>query len=67
MKILKQAIENFIKDEQGAAAIEYGLLVALISLVIVAGVSAVGTNLNALFVKVSACLANPTAIICKYP
>ncbi len=60
-------IKNFLRNEQGATAIEYGLLVALISLVIVVGAAAVGTNLNALFTKISTCLATPTAAACKFP
>jgi len=52
------------RSQQGATAIEYGLLVALISLVIVVGAAAVGTNLNALFERISTCLATPNATNC---
>jgi pilus assembly protein Flp/PilA len=38
---------RFIRDETGAAAIEYGLIVALINIVILTAVSAVGANLKA--------------------
>jgi pilus assembly protein Flp/PilA len=38
-----------IRDEEGATMVEYGLLVALIALVAIAGVTMVGTNLNVLF------------------
>lgn len=38
-----------LKDETGATATEYGLLVALIALIIVVGVGAFGVNLNAFF------------------
>jgi len=41
--------KRFLKDESGATAIEYGLIAALIAVVIIAGVSAVGTNLNDMF------------------
>jgi pilus assembly protein Flp/PilA len=44
---------RFIKDESGATAIEYGLIAALIAIVIIGGVSALGTNLNSKFVKLS--------------
>jgi pilus assembly protein Flp/PilA len=37
---------NFFKDEEGATAVEYGLLVALIAVVIIGAVTAIGTNLN---------------------
>jgi pilus assembly protein Flp/PilA len=42
-----------MKDESGATAIEYGLLAALISVVIIAAVKVVGTKVNAAFVNVS--------------
>jgi pilus assembly protein Flp/PilA len=42
-------IVRFFKDEEGVTAIEYGLLAALIALMIIAGATLLGTNLNALF------------------
>ena len=42
-------ISRFLKDEEGATAIEYGLLAALIALVIIAAVTAIGTNLSGQF------------------
>jgi pilus assembly protein Flp/PilA len=65
MKSLKTFVKNFIANEQGATAIEYGLLVALISLVIVAGATTLGTNLNKLYGNLASCIATPTAAICK--
>ncbi len=46
-------ISAFIKDESGATAIEYGLIAAGISVVIIATVNAIGTTLNAKFQSVS--------------
>jgi len=46
-------ITKFLKDESGATAIEYGLIAALIAVVIVTAVTAVGTNLSTLFTTVS--------------
>jgi pilus assembly protein Flp/PilA len=37
------------KDEEGATAVEYGIMVALIALVIIAGVTALGVNLRTTF------------------
>jgi len=37
---------RFIKDESGATAIEYGLIVALIAVVIITAVTTLGENLN---------------------
>jgi pilus assembly protein Flp/PilA len=44
-----ERIKNFFKDESGASAVEYGLLVALIAVVIIAAVTTLGTNLSAKF------------------
>lgn len=42
-------IKNFLRDEEGATAIEYGLLAGLISVVIITAVTLVGTNLDLVF------------------
>jgi pilus assembly protein Flp/PilA len=41
--------KHFWNDESGAAAIEYGLIAALIAVVIITGVTAVGTGLSSSF------------------
>lgn len=42
-------IKNFIREEDGVTAIEYGLIAALIAVVIIAAVTVVGTQLKATF------------------
>jgi len=42
-------ISRFVRDESGATAIEYGLIAALIAVVIITGVKAVGSNLSTTF------------------
>ena len=42
-------VTRFAKDESGATAIEYGLIVALIAVVIITAVTTLGTKLNAAF------------------
>ena len=49
-------VNKFLKDEEGATAIEYGLIAALISVAIIAAVRAVGTNLSGTFSEVSSSL-----------
>jgi pilus assembly protein Flp/PilA len=44
----------FLRDESGATAIEYGLIAALISVVIITAVTLVGTNLTATFNAIAA-------------
>jgi pilus assembly protein Flp/PilA len=46
-------IAKIRRTDEGATAVEYGLLVALIAIVIIAGVTAVGINLLALFNNVA--------------
>jgi pilus assembly protein Flp/PilA len=45
---------RFFKDEEGVTAIEYGLIAALIAVVIIIAVAAVGTSLSGTFSNVSA-------------
>lgn len=44
-----EMIKQFVRDEEGAVAIEYALLAALIALAIVVGAGALGTELNNFF------------------
>jgi pilus assembly protein Flp/PilA len=49
---------SFIQDEAGATAIEYGLIAALISVVIIVSVTAVGTQLTKTFTTIKTALSN---------
>ena len=44
---------RFVSDESGATAIEYGLIAALIAVVIIGAVGLVGTNLGTTFTNIS--------------
>lgn len=44
-----EMIKQFVRDEEGAVAIEYALLAALIALAIIVGATALGTELNDFF------------------
>jgi pilus assembly protein Flp/PilA len=46
-------LRNFLRDESGATAIEYGLIAASISVAIIAAVTSVGSKLNTTFSNVS--------------
>ena len=50
------AIMRFLKDEEGVTAIEYGLIAALIAVVIIVAVTFVGDELVRVFEAVSAAL-----------
>jgi pilus assembly protein Flp/PilA len=49
-------LSGLVRDENGATAIEYGLIAALISVVIISAVTAVGTSLSKTFSSVAASL-----------
>lgn len=50
---MKRIIIQFLSDEAGATAIEYGLIAAGISIAIIATVNGLGTNLNNMFTSVN--------------
>lgn len=53
---MRVTFRNFIANEDGATAIEYGLIAALIAVVIITALTAVGTNLNTKFTSVATSL-----------
>ncbi len=48
-----ESLKRFLKDEEGVTAVEYGLIAALIALVIIVAVALVGTNLSTAFNNVA--------------
>ncbi|QMV74093.1 Flp family type IVb pilin [Comamonas piscis] len=50
-------IKNFWNDEEGATAIEYGLIAGLIAVAIIGVLTLMGTNLTALFTTISNALS----------
>ena len=60
MNALIQGFKNFWNDEEGATAVEYGLMVALIAAVIIAAVTLIGTNLNVIYNFIAAALTTAT-------
>jgi pilus assembly protein Flp/PilA len=57
MQRLTHTLKQFVRDEDGVTAIEYGLIAALIAVVIIATVKTVGTNLSNVFSFIGAELA----------
>lgn len=49
-------IKKFVREEDGVTAIEYGLIAALIAVVIIAAVTTVGLNLKAVFTSIGGTL-----------
>lgn len=47
-----QVVNNFMRDEEGATAVEYGLIAALIAVAVLTSVTDIGTQLKAVFVSI---------------
>jgi len=50
---MKKVIGRFITSEDGATAIEYGLIASLVAVAIIAGAGALGNNLNNSFTNLA--------------
>jgi pilus assembly protein Flp/PilA len=57
LMILRDFAEDRLKQEKGATAVEYGLMVGLIAAVIITTVLLLGGQLNTLFQKVTTALS----------
>jgi pilus assembly protein Flp/PilA len=53
---MPKVLAKFVANEDGATAIEYGLIAALIAVVIITGLTSVGTNLNTMMNSVATSL-----------
>jgi pilus assembly protein Flp/PilA len=54
---MKDKLMNFLRDEEGATAIEYGLIAGLIAVVIIGAVGGIGDELDKLFVRIKDALS----------
>jgi pilus assembly protein Flp/PilA len=53
MRQLHQAVVNFMKREDGPTAVEYAVMLALIVVVCITAITALGSNANKTFSSVS--------------
>ena len=60
LQTLGFAAMDRLREEKGATAVEYGLMVALIAVAIIAGVSLLGTNLQNMFNGIAGKVTTPT-------
>ena len=54
---MHKLINRFAKDEQGAAMVEYGVLVGLIAVVCIGALQILGTTINNVFTDINTVLA----------
>ena len=59
---MQKIFSAFVKDEGGATAIEYGMIAALIAVVIIGTLQVIGTQLNAKFGSISASCSDLTGL-----
>ena len=60
-------IRRFLREEEGANAVEYSLLAGLIAIALVVGATALGFELNAFLANVSKCVKTPSTALCSVP
>ena len=53
---MRGIFERFVANQDGATAIEYGLIAALIAVVIITALTTIGTNLNVQFTSIASSL-----------
>jgi pilus assembly protein Flp/PilA len=54
---MRKLVSRFVKNDDGATMVEYGLLVVLIALVAAAGATTLGNGLNTIFGGIGAAVA----------
>jgi pilus assembly protein Flp/PilA len=55
---MSKFVTRFLKNESGATAIEYGLIAALVAVVIITGLTSLGTQLNTKFSTIAGNISN---------
>jgi pilus assembly protein Flp/PilA len=55
---IRQAVWNFVQREDGPTAVEYAVMLSLIIVACIFSVTALGTNTNKTFTKVSTALSS---------
>jgi pilus assembly protein Flp/PilA len=56
MTKLVTAATKFVRNEEGASLAEYGLLLALIAVICIAGMQVLGTKISSMFTNVSSAI-----------
>lgn len=59
LKLFINKLKSYRKSIDGATAVEYGLLVALIAVVCIAAISALGTKMSTQFSSIAVKIGNP--------
>jgi len=54
---MKQLLRRFANDDEGAALVEYGMLVGLIAVICIVAVTALGTEVSTAFSTIASALS----------
>jgi pilus assembly protein Flp/PilA len=54
MTRISMIVRNFVKNDEAATMVEYALMLALIAIVCIVAVTAIGTSANAVFTNIGA-------------
>ena len=65
MKIMLQEMQRFLQEDEGVTAIEYGLLAALISVVLILTLILLGSRMTCMFNRIADCFSGPNAGTCQ--
>ena len=57
MKNMIKKIGNYLKSEKGQGMVEYGLIIALVAIVVIAAIVLLGGNLTGIFNKTAGALS----------
>ena len=61
MRKITKMVTEFLKKEDGPTAVEYAVMLALIIVVCIAAITAIGTNANSTFSTVGSAITPPAA------
>jgi pilus assembly protein Flp/PilA len=56
MNALKNVLKSFVREEEGATAVEYAVMLALIIVIALGAITALGTKVSSTFANVTATL-----------
>jgi pilus assembly protein Flp/PilA len=61
LKAVKQSVRSFARDEEGAQVVEYALIIAVVSIILVVALrNLTGTSFSGFISRVTACLTTAT-------
>lgn len=62
LKAVKQSVQSFAKDDEGAQVVEYALIIAVVSIILVVALrNLTGTSFDGFIARVATCLTSSTA------